>query len=282
MNKDEDDEEQSLEVVASLRATLESLAPDTRFEIREFQSLTKDQLLEQTIKAAHDVGPAGTLFWYVTTHGWSDGFSMKEGRVHAADLEGALRTAREGMGPIKRLYMLFDYCGSGGLVGDMHLTGGAVPPPGTGLVNLATASPQDFARANSGRESFVGVVAQLADRLAPRRGVGLADGDDVPALPPPYEHAVFLAPAGRMQETEGSTLTWAMDSVLTGAPRRAPNLTIKQFLDETAAKVATVRTEDFRSDAENDYEMKPQTVVYRSLPDDEILQDFMLKPGRAN
>lgn len=286
MWKEEGDDFESLEATTRLTDTLALLAPDAPFEIREFHNITKAELLKYTAEAARDVGKDGTLFWYVATHGWTDGFSMKEGaasRVKAADLDQALRAGRAGKPPIERLFMLFDYCGAGGIVGEMKLKDKAPEATLDGVgVNLATASPEDLARLKRRNpQGFADLISELATVLsAPADRLGLSNSvSDSSHI---YRQALFMSPVTPMQETLGDTFTTAISTVVYDYSAQKTGLTIGGFVDETVKMVATYETEDFRSDAEDDFVMKPQKVVYRALPDDKILKDDLFPPAPAS
>lgn len=274
MNKDDFDRQESVEIIAALKETLAGLGASAAFEIREFQELTKAELMTETKRALKDVGTDGTLFWYVTTHGWSDGFSMKEGRVRADDLAAVLKQGRAGMPPMKRLYMFFDYCGSGGLVDGMQLkdaparTAGGAKRPGTAL-NLGQAPAATLSKLKAGsQETLAGLVAELTASLVQPAGLALAG--EQPSLP--YRQALFLAPATKTQETLGPTLTWTMNDVIERNKDNAA-FTIGEFVRETAAGISEWETEDFFGDGDDDFEMAAQTAVFRTLPNDDLLAD---------
>lgn len=250
LNQTPDEAQESKDAAERVRRLLKMIGGN--FEVREVQEATKDELLALTEQAAKDVGSKGTLFWYVATHGWSDGFEMKQGRVKAVDLEGALRKGR-GDKKMRRLMMIFDYCGSGGTVNEFQLTEG---------------------QAGRGPQSFATVIDDLADRLSTGDSLGLQDAPEAARF---YNEAIFLSPATETQETFGDTLTIAMTNVVKEAKATRPDLTIGQFLATTAKLVAKVKTEDFFGDADDEFVLKRQQLVVRALPTDAVLQSKLLK-----
>lgn len=285
MNKDADDAAESVAQAGRVRQLLKSIGGAAAFEVREYQEATKDELLQYTEQAARDVGSKGTLIWYVATHGWSDGFEMKSGRVVAAELEQALRAGRATKGKMRRLMMIFDYCGSGGTVNEFELQGGipAATPSwaeGKELLDLSSLTPDQrtalSVSARTGDETFIDVVDQLAYGIG-RTGMDLVDDETSTPVAPFYEEAVLLSPATGTQETIGETLTVAMTNVVKEAKKSRPNITIGQFLESTAKLVSKSKTEDFFGDDDKDFVLKKQQVVFRALPNATVLGSLLLK-----
>jgi hypothetical protein len=282
LNKDKDDRIASIAQTNRLRKFLNLTSKSPPFEIREFQEATKDELLAHTTQAAKDVGKSGTLIWYVATHGWTDGFEMKSGRVVAAEITQALK-ARVGRGSFSRLIMIFDYCGAGGTVGEMKLDDtldgsiqkGQSDADAFDLANGALSLRTQLMKNSLFRpESFINALSQLADGLSNNLS-SLTATNDTKSDTRIYDNAIFMSPTSPTQETIGGTMTMALFSVAREAKTNRPKITIGQFLKETAKSIGKQKTEDFFGSGENDFVLKKQTMVFRTLPDSTILNDLL-------
>ncbi len=116
-----------------------------------------------------------------------------------------------------------------------------------------------------------------ADSLEHRGGAAPTGG--IATLPPVRKQATFFSPATGTQKTGGDSFSWAVRSVIKDGSTTKPDRTSGEFLVATAAKVATQATGDFHGFGADDLVMKPQKAIFRALPDDGILKDYLFKAG---
>lgn len=269
-NEGEDDLWWSKNSIKQLRTSLRKIKGTGALQVRERHDVTAEQLVALTTKAAKDVGPDGTLVWYVASHGWTDGFATAGGgRLRPADIVAALRAGRST--PIRRLILLFDYCGSGGMVEGLSLQGLEKPTetlrgptPLRDLSSGAPADPLSDAFAKALQEA--GMTALALDE----------DGDDVAPFPL-YQTALYFAPTTKLQTTEGSTFTEAMAGVVK-ANVEQPGFKIRDFLNATVAKIAETTTHEYPNETEETIDV-PQQAVYRALPSDAFLDETLFSSG---
>jgi hypothetical protein len=258
LNDDEDDRWWSKSSIKELRTALKKIRGQDTLKITEQHDLTAPDLLKLTTEAAKQVGPDGTLIWYVASHGWIDGFATAGGgRVRPADIMAALKAGRTT--PIKRLILFFDYCGSGGMVEGLGLQGEGEYDHGPEPLRDLAAAPG----ADPLSDAFFKALEE-----AGYQSFGLA-GDGGPL----YKSALYFSAAAKLQTTEGSVFTESMAAAVK-ANANQPQYKIRKFLNDTVKGVAANVTHEYLNNG-NDHVEAPQKAVYRALPTDAFLDETL-------
>lgn len=77
---------------------------------------TNKNVAAQLTKLTQNAGYDGTFFFYYTGHGNKGSLYMQDGSMPIATIRAAMEKGRQGLGPMKRLVLMFDSCYSGSLL----------------------------------------------------------------------------------------------------------------------------------------------------------------------
>lgn len=280
--------------IGSLAAAMRSLDSPMQIDIREQHNVSLAQLTALTQQAARDVGDDGTLVWYIGTHGWNQSFHLSDGSdVTPAALAAILRASRTT--PIRRLIMLFDYCGAGAMVKKLPEAAQgfdwAQAAEGVSLTDAQSASALADLAQTAGDDDLPGAFAKEFDALGLSAGSVTHTGATSLALSeqgPVFREALLFAPVTQQQTTYGMIFTTSMLSAVETLKARAsspetPPPSIREFLDLTVSLIGVQMTKYYPPEDDREENGRPahQKAVYRAWPNNDFLNEPLIAPGRA-
>jgi hypothetical protein len=258
---------------------------NSRLDLVEGYKQTREQILTTLETAARDVGDNGTLIWYMSSHGMGGKLrSFDKMTIESQELVDAIRRGRKDKGPIRRLYIFFDYCNAevsasdfvDGLTkkpesdndtandqGGMSLTAGSTAVRALDLAQLADLHPEEEAM----RAAFAQAGPQDSEG-----GLGL-QGDD-----PLFREALIFSVSPREQVTSRYGFAEAMKDSLTDISS-SPKTTLADFLALLVKNIA--KTEQPVSGSSPEVKA-PQRAVYFALPDNKLLSETLFGKTAAN
>lgn len=182
------------------------------FEVRRIWREDAQAVVEATRQAALDVGDEGTLFWFFSGHGSTDGQLITEpGAVDFDDVAAAIKASRAK--PLKRLMLFVDACFSGNLV------------DGRNEVARGETEGATFSLVENGAESLAELATRSLSPKAGRYSATLAD------------QLLVVAAADAQTESlagnDGSTFTKGVWQAFHAA-REDSETTIASFLDQVS------------------------------------------------
>lgn len=234
-----------------MKKVLEDPQGGNSFEVVLIEDASQGQILKATQDAAIAVGDNGTIFWYFSGHGASDGELMTtQGMLPFSLVSETIRNARST--PVKRMFAMFDSCFSGQMV--------------DGSATVASAGGNGITD-----EYMKGVAENYVGSAA----ASFYDNASIAKLAPSAYEQMIVMSASQSYETSlagssGSEFTNAISTVFSEFKSGRANATIGEFLD--AVKKQTANSSGGH-----------HTPAFRVMPEQGVMNDTLFaKPRERN
>lgn len=215
------------------------------FQIMEQQRVTAAQAIQLTANAAAQVDDNGTLLWYFSSHGATNGTLQTFGGMLSFDkVAAAIKTARNGR-PLKRLVVIVQACYSGQIVNGSLAVGRTDYPLGaTGLGLMAkdtTAGLEQDLRDDANLAAYTNQLLGINNGTRSESAPLVATN---PATGKLAEQLLVMSAAARnepsMYSGDGSHFTKALYTTFKQM-RSTPQITMQQFLARVQQNVSSSR-----------------------------------------
>lgn len=249
-------------LLGQMKSAFFEVAGNSRLNLVEGYQLTREQILSTLETTARDVGENGTLIWYMSSHGMGGKLrSFDKMTIESQELVDAIRRGRKGLGPIRRLYMFFDYCNAEVSASDF-IEG--MKKPSTDEV--AAAAPLDLMQLSNVYPEEEALRTAFG-RVGPDASGGLAlQGDE-----PLFKEALIYSVSPREQVTSRYGFAEAMKASLAEITPN-PKTTLAEFLGLLSKHIA--KTEQVVSGSSPETKA-PQRAVFFALPDNQLLKETL-------
>lgn len=244
-------------IVAKMKAAFSELSGGSKFSLIAKQWQTRADLLENLEKAARDAGENGTIFWYVSSHGRDGKLRSYDAQtLESSELVDALRRGRTVEGtftPIKRLYMIFDFCEAEVAASDFNSA--ATPLK---LVDVTTAHDQDSA------------AIKLIQAFRPPSGVDTGSSQfALQGNPPIASQMMIYGVASKVQSTYSYNFLNAVADSLASV-KYGSQVTLGDFFAQTTENIA-INSQSSAS-MRREYPVPQQAMIF-TYPDNSFLRE---------
>ncbi len=256
----------------NMKQVLEDPQGGKAFEVVLIEDASQGQILKATQDAAIAVGENGTIFWYFSGHGASDGELMTtQGMLPFSLVTETIRSARST--PVKRMFAMFDSCFSGQMV-----DGSAAIRNPSSVDNSfgAPSTAYSLVSAGGGGNGITDEYMKgVAENYAGRAAASFYDKASIAKLAPSaYEQMIVMSASQRYETSlagsSGSEFTNALATVFSEFKTGRANATIGDFLD--AVKKQTANSSGGH-----------HTPAFRVMPEQGVLNDTLFaKPRDSN
>lgn len=245
-------------IVAMMKSAFSELSAGSTFDLRSKQMLTRVDIINSLETAARDAGENGTIFWYISSHGRDGKLRSYDAQtMESSELVDALRRGRTVDGkftPIKRLYMIFDFCEAEVAGADFHSA--AVPLE---LLDMNTARGENNPAINL-------LKAFKPQEVSDSQQFSLREESVVPAV---ASQMIVYAVASKVQSTYSFSFLSAVANALNSV-KYGSQVTLGDFFVQTTESIAV---NSQKSAYLRDQYPVPQQAAIFTYPDNSILSE---------